>query len=330
LQPEIVQNIELVYTKSQPQRLDKFLISSEVAELHSRSYIEKLIAGNLIRVNAKDVKKSYLLQEGDTIGIDIPQKEPAAVIPQDIPLEIIYEDEYLVVIDKQAGITVHPAVGNPAGTLVNALMHHLQGNLSQGSDVLRPGIVHRLDKDTSGLLIVAKDDRTHALLSKMFQEKAVKKTYLAITVGVPKTPEGIIETFIDRSRTDRKKMAVSPTGKTAITHYRVWQDYHYFSVLQIGLETGRTHQIRVHFSHLNCPILGDTTYSGLKQTLSMLPMQYHKKVKFLLANHLQRQALHAWKLQFAHPVTGQELLFEAPLPTDIQYALDWLERNFNE
>jgi 23S rRNA pseudouridine1911/1915/1917 synthase len=320
--------MKIIYKEKEFQRLDKFLSNNQIDELHSRSYIDKLIESGAIQVNDKPAKKSQILKNGDVISIDFPPKKDLNIEPQNIPLEIVWEDDYLVIVNKQAGLTVHPAAGNSDGTLVNALMHHLQGNLSSGSDALRPGIVHRLDKDTSGLLIVAKDDKTHALLSAMFQEKKVKKTYLAITVGVPKEAEGTIDTMVERSRNDRKKMAVSNSGKKAITHYRVSQDYSFFSVVEIDLETGRTHQIRVHFSHLNCPVLGDETYSSLKRTLSTIPHHFHKKVKFLLAKHLQRQALHAYKLEFSHPITGEQISVQAPIPDDMQYVLNWLERNF--
>ena len=188
--------------------------------------------------------------------------------------------------------------------------------------------MHRLDKDTSGLIIAAKDDKTHSLLSRKFQAKEIKKTYLAITVGAPKENQGTIDTFIERSKTDRKKMAVSKNGKHAVTHYRVLQDYGFFAVVEVDLETGRTHQIRVHFSSLNCPILGDETYSNLKRTLNTIPHQFHKKVKFLLAKHLKRQALHAQKLAFLHPITEEQVAVEAPIPEDMQYTLDWLKKNF--
>ena len=249
--------------------------------------------------------------------------------PENIPLDFIWQDKYLAIINKPAGVAVHPGAGNPKGTIVNALMFHLKGKLSTSYDPLRPGIVHRLDKDTTGLLIVVKDDRTRSLLSKMFQERKIQKFYKAITVGIPKETEGTIETFIDRSKKDRKKMGISLSGKKAITHYKIIEYYDFFSLVEIILETGRTHQIRVHFSDINCPILGDSTYSTLKRTLSIIPFHYQKKIKYLLANHLKRQALHAYKLEFIHPVTGKEIKVEAPLPEDMSYALNWLKENFS-
>ncbi|MCK4700864.1 MAG: RluA family pseudouridine synthase [Bacteroidales bacterium] len=186
-----------------------------------------------------------------------------------------------------------------------------------------------MDKDTTGLLIVAKDDKTHSLLSQQFQNRQIKKYYKAITVGIPKTAEVTIETYIERSLKDRTKMTVSNSGRIAITHYKIKKYFDFFSLVDIRLETGRTHQIRVHFSHINCPILGDNTYSTLKRTLSIVPFHYQKKIKYLLANHLKRQALHAYKLEFIHPVTGKEIKVEAPLPEDMEYTLNWLKEHFS-
>ncbi|MCD4797062.1 MAG: RluA family pseudouridine synthase [Candidatus Cloacimonetes bacterium] len=321
--------MRIEYKEKNHQRIDKFLKERKIEELYSRSFIDKLIIEEYIKVNGNPVKKSHLLKSGDIIKIDIPQPESLEIIPENIPINILWEDEYLVIVNKPAGMIVHPGAGNPDGTLVNALMYHLKGNLSSGSDVLRPGIVHRLDKDTTGLLIAAKDDRTHSLLSQMFQDRKIKKTYLAITVGAPAENHGTIETNIERSSADRKKMTVSENGKKAVTHYKILEHYDFFSVMELGLETGRTHQIRVHFSSINCPILGDDTYSSLKRTLNIIPSHFHKKIKHLLANHLKRQALHAYKLKLVHPITGKEINVEAPLPQDIKYTLDWLKKSFN-
>lgn len=329
-QSEIEKSIKVRYTQTNQERIDLFLSNLEEEELISRSFIDKLIRSGLVRVNGHEIKKSYKLTNGDQIEIQIPKRKDAEVLPQNLPLDVLYEDEFLAIINKQAGISVHPGAGMEDGTLVNALMHHLKCNLSRGSNPLRPGIVHRLDKDTSGLLITVKDDKTHALLSRMFLEKEIEKTYLAIVCGVPSEKYGTIETCIERSKTDRKKMAVSQNGRTAITHYKVLRDYHFFSTIEIALETGRTHQIRVHFSHLNCPVLGDRVYNSLKRTLSLTNVQFHKKIKYLLANHLHRQALHASRLEFIHPITRQKMRFAAPLPEDIKYTLSWLERNFGE
>ena len=321
--------MKISYKEQISQRIDKYIASLDLAEIYSRAYVDKLILKGNVLVNGKHEKKSYKLQTGDELEITFPDPPENEIIPQEIPLDIVWEDEYLLIVNKPAGLTVHPAAGNPDGTLVNGLVYHFKENLSKGTGDLRPGIVHRLDKDTSGLLIVAKDDRTHARLSEMFQNRSIEKIYLAITVNAPSQTIGTIDTFIDRSKADRKKMAVSSSGKRAVTHYEVLQNYDFFSVCRIILETGRTHQIRVHFSHLNCPILGDITYSSLKRTLNTIPHNFHKKAKHLLANHLKRQALHAYKLKFIHPITGEEIIAEAPIPDDMQYTLSWLKKNFD-
>ena len=320
--------MKIVFNERTNQRIDKYLASFEIEELYSRSKIDKLILENHIKVNEAPVKKSYILQLGDVIEIFIPPAEDLSLIPEDIPLEIMYEDKDLAIINKPAGLTVHPAPGNTHGTLVNALLYHFRGKLSTGNDPCRPGIVHRLDKDTSGLILVAKNDKVHSLLSTMFQERKIDKFYKAITVGIPKESEDTIETFIERSKTNRKKMMVSNSGKTAITHYKIEKYFDFFSIVEIKLETGRTHQIRVHFSHINCPILGDNTYSSLKRTLNFIPSNFHKKLKDLLSNHLQRQALHSFKLEFIHPISEKKISVEIPLPDDILYAINWLNQNF--
>ena len=225
-------------------------------------------------------------------------------------------------------MTVHPAPGNYTGTLVNALVYHFADSLSSGGDENRPGIVHRLDKDTSGLLIIAKDDKTHSLLSTMFQNREIKKNYKAVVIGNPEPLQDTINAPITRSKTDRKKMTVGEDGRIAITHYDTIESYDYFAFLDINIETGRTHQIRVHFSHINHPVLGDQTYSSLKRTLNMIPANIHKKLRYLLSNHLNRQALHAYRLEFIHPILNKKIELECPLPEDMQYTIEWLERFF--
>jgi len=321
--------MKFIFDSQQSQRLDKYVISLELPEVYSRSYVNKLIDGENILVNGILEKKSYKLSSGDTIEINLPEKKnDFSVEPQDIPLEIIYQDKYLAIVNKPADMAVHPAPGHPRYTLVNAAAYHLQGQLSCGATRYRPGIVHRLDKDTTGLIILAKDDKTHALLSDLFQKREIEKYYLAITAGVPQESSGTIQTYLGRSTTDRKKMAVLEAGKWAVTHYSTEEYFDFFSLLKIKLETGRTHQIRVHFSYINCPILGDQTYSSVKRTINQIPENYKKKAKYLLANHLQRQALHAYQLRFIHPITQQEIFAEAPIPADMQYALQWLRKNF--
>jgi len=320
--------MKIEYKENEKQRIDKYLVSLNLEELYSRSFIDKLLKNEAILVNGKVVKKNHKLTSSDIIEITIPPKDEVEIKPQNIPFDIIWEDDDIVIVNKPAGLVVHPGAGISDGTLVNALMYHFKEVLSTRHDPLRPGIVHRLDKETSGLLIVAKNDKVHSLLSRMFQDRIIKKTYLAVTVGIPPKTEDTINTMIGRSKRDRIKMTVTDDGRDAITHYKIIKYYDFFSVSEIILETGRTHQIRVHFSHINCPILGDNTYSTLKRTLSIVPFHYQKKVKYLLANHLKRQALHAYKLEFEHPITKEIIKVEAPIPEDIQYTLDWLDKYF--
>ncbi len=300
----------------------------KLPELYSRSFIEKIIADAHVKVNNVDVKKSYLLKQGDTISISIPELAPTDIVPQDIPLNIIYEDEFLAVINKPAGLVVHPGFGNPDQTIANAVVHRYKAGHNEMETGNRPGIVHRLDKDTSGLMLIAKDDRTQSLLSGLFSSRQVRKTYLAISTGVPDSFEDKVETLISRSVSNPLKMAVSNTGRTAVTHYRIMHYYQCFALLQIDLETGRMHQIRVHLAHRNIPVLGDRLYNSLRNVQNFVPDNLQKKVTELLANHLKRQALHAWKLQFTHPCTGQALTLTAPLPDDMVYTLDWLDKYF--
>ncbi len=320
--------MKIEYLENEKLRIDKYIVSLELKELFSRSFIDKLLKEEAILVNGKPVKKNYKLTHSDIITIELPEKEELEIKPQNIPIEIIWEDDDIAIVNKPVGLVVHPGAGISKGTLVNALMFLFNEKLSDQHDPQRPGIVHRLDKDTSGLLIVAKNDRVHSLLSRMFQDRKIKKTYLAITVGIPAIAEDTITTLIGRSKKDRIKMTVTSEGRQAITHYKIAKYFDFFSLVEIELETGRTHQIRVHFSHINCPILGDNTYSTLKRTLSIVPFHYQKKVKYLLANHLKRQALHAYKLEFEHPITKEIIKAEAPIPEDIQYTLDWLEKYF--
>jgi 23S rRNA pseudouridine1911/1915/1917 synthase len=320
--------MKIEYLENKKLRIDKYIVSLELEELYSRSFINKLLQEEAILVNEKPVKKNYKLSQSDIITIEVPKKDELEIKPENIPLDIVWEDDDIAIVNKPVGLIVHPGAGVQDGTLVNALMYHFNKKLSAQHDPQRPGIVHRLDKDTSGLLIVAKNDRVHSLLSRMFQERIIKKTYLAITVGVPSIAEDTIKTLIGRSKKDRIKMTVTTDGREAVTHYKIIKYFDFFSLVEVELETGRTHQIRVHFSHINCPILGDNTYSTLKRTLSIIPFHYQKKVKYLLANHLKRQALHAYRLEFEHPITKEIVKAEAPIPEDIQYSINWLEKYF--
>lgn len=320
--------IKVIYDKEDPSRLDKHLVDLRIQELYSRTFIEKLIAEDRILVNNIPVKKSYQLNLGDEISLSLPPPEPCEIIPQDIPLHIIYEDEDLAVINKPAGLIVHPGFGNPDQTLVNAIVYHFGNNLSSGKELNRPGIVHRLDRGTSGLMIITKNDHTQAQISEMFARREVKKTYLAITSGVPDPLEDAIETCITRSISNPRKMCVADEGKWSLTYYKTIKLFHYFSMVKVKLETGRMHQIRVHFADRNIPILGDLLYNTRRYVHSIVPENMKRKVTELLTTHLLRQALHAWRLEFTHPISGKELDIKAPLPEDIVYTISWLDRNF--
>jgi len=320
--------IRMVYEPDEPLRLDKFLVEMNIQELYSRSFIERLIDSDSILVNSIPIKKSYQLRHGDEILINLPEPEPQDVFAQDIPLDVVYEDEDLAIINKAAGMIVHPGFGNPDGTLVNAILHRFGNQLSAGREMNRPGIVHRLDRGTSGLIIIAKNDAAQAKLQDMFAARTVKKTYLAITTGVPDPDYGSIETYIARSTKNPRMMCIADEGRYALTHYETLKTWHYFALLKVNLETGRMHQIRVHFAHLNYPVLGDLLYNTRRYVYSILPQNMKRKSTELLTTHLHRQALHAWQLSFTHPFSGKEIEAFAPLPEDLIYTLDWLEQHF--
>jgi 23S rRNA pseudouridine1911/1915/1917 synthase len=253
---------------------------------------------------------------GQAFAVTLPPPVEAEAMAQDIPLVIVHEDADLIVIDKPAGLVVHPAAGNLDGTLVNALLHHCQGELSGIGGVARPGIVHRIDKDTSGLLVVAKSDRAHEGLALQFKDHSIDRLYAAVVYGVPLPGSGTVDTWIGRSDADRKKMAVhrEGRGKHAVTHYRTVQKLRGAALVECRLETGRTHQVRVHMAHLGHPLIGDPVYGrerkGFKSILETLSFK--------------RQALHAKRLGFIHPVTGQALSFDSQLPADMQELLSEL------
>lgn len=272
----------------------------------TRVMSQKLIEQGNVKVNGKNVKTSYKLNENDKVEVEIPEVKEVCIEAQDIPVEVLYEDNDIIVVNKPKGLVVHPANGNPDGTLVNALMKICKGTLSGIGGEIRPGIVHRLDKDTSGVLIVAKNDKAHLALCKQIKNREVKKTYLALTRGIIKENEATINMPIGRSTTDRKKMAVVKTGKEAITHFKVLERFKENTLLEINLETGRTHQIRVHLSQIGYPIVGDMVYSNGKNKFGV-----------------QGQMLHAWKIKFMHPIAGKEMEIEAPLPP---YFKDVLEK----
>lgn len=291
-----------IFVEEGMQRLDKYIAQKE--ECLSRVMIQKLIEEGNILVNGEKSKPSYNVQAGDRITIQIPEVKTTDLKAQEIPLDIIYEDDDIIVVNKAKGMVVHPAVGNPDGTLVNAIMAHCKGNLSGIGGELRPGIVHRLDKDTSGLLIIAKNDKAHLEMSEQIQKRQVKKTYLALVRGAISENEATINMPIGRSTRDRKKMAVNKNGKEAITHFKVLDRFVGYTYLQVRIETGRTHQIRVHMAEIGHPVVGDMVYSNGKNEFGV-----------------EGQMLHATSLEFKHPITGEEMHLDAPLPEYFEEVL---------
>lgn len=299
---------ELFTARESYARADVFL--SENLTGYTRSAVKKLFSGGYVSINGKPAKPSQAVSAGDVVRATLPDAEEYSAKPENIPLDIIYEDGDVAVVNKPQGMTVHAGNGNTEGTLVNALLYRLD-SLSGINGVLRPGIVHRIDKDTSGLLVVAKNDKAHLSLSKQIEEKTCRRTYLALLEGVVKRDGGTVTTYIGRDPSDRIKMAVvSPEkGKLAITDYTVLKRYkENFTLCRFDLHTGRTHQIRVHARHLGYPVVGDPVYGIKKQRFS-----------------LNGQLLHAWRLQFTHPATGEEMCFEAPLPDYFKSVLSKLK-----
>jgi 23S rRNA pseudouridine1911/1915/1917 synthase len=277
----------------------------------SRERLKALIRSGAVEAKGEAVRDPAIKVRGDEIfHITVPEPEPAHNVPQDIPLKIVFEDEHLLVVDKPAGLVVHPAAGNRDGTLVNALLHHCSGSLSGIGGVARPGIVHRIDKDTSGLLLVAKTDVAHEGLAKQFAAHSIDRRYLAIVSGVPQQSQGIVDAPLARSAANRKKIAVvaGPRGKRAVTHWKRLNVLRDTTLVECRLETGRTHQVRVHMASIGHPLIGDPVYGR--------PGRTHGK----LLNELGfgRQALHAAELGFTHPVTGRRLSFSSPMPPDMQ------------
>jgi 23S rRNA pseudouridine1911/1915/1917 synthase len=299
----------------QKERLDIFLTNS--IEKSTRSRIQKLIKSNLVLINGEPAKANYKVVPNDIIEVTIPvSPRPETVEPEDIPLEIIYEDDDLLILNKPAGVVVHPALGNHTGTLVNALLHYT-GKLSSVNEEVRAGIVHRIDKDTSGLLLVAKDDWIHSELAKQFAAHTIDRTYWAVAWGRFKDDEGEIIGNIGRSKKDRKLFAVVENeGKHAHTFYRVIEEYEFASLIELKLKTGRTHQIRVHLNSVNHPVFGDATYGGRKIAYGLNLPKIKSRVENLL-KIIDRQALHAKTLGFVHPRSGNKMEFDSELPEDI-------------
>lgn len=288
-------------------RLDSFL--AQAFPQYTRSYLKQLINEGNVFLNGQTAKASAKVKDGDEITLHIPGRQETAILPEDLPLDIIYQDADIAVVNKAQGMVTHPAVGNYTGTLVNALLYHLK-DLSGINGQLRPGIVHRLDKDTSGLLVIAKNDDAHRSLSAQIGAKTARRVYLALVYGNIKTDEGVIVTQLGRDPRDRKKMAVVRSGgREAVTQYKVLARYDGYTLVECTLKTGRTHQIRVHLKHLGFPVVGDPVYT-------------RRKDKF----GLQGQLLHAYKLGLQHPRTGEQMEFSAPLPDYFERVLSSLKK----
>ncbi len=306
-----------------PLRIDKFLYNK--IEGTSRNRIQSAADAGSILVNNLPARSSYKVKPMDVISIVLPHPpRKLELIPQDIPLEIVYEDDQLLVVNKKAGMVVHPGHGNYTGTLVNALMFHLKDNPLFRSGEERPGLVHRIDKNTSGLLVVAKTERAMSHLAMQFFKKTTRRTYNALVWGEPPEEEGTITGNLGRNPRDRKKMMVFPDGdqgKNAVTHYRILEKLGYVTWMECRLETGRTHQIRVHFMYIKHPLFNDSEYGGDQILRGTTFTKYKQFVNNCFAI-LPRQALHARSLGFVHPVTGKELFFESELPQDISTVLD--------
>ena len=293
------------------KRLDVYV--SSVLEV-TRSSAQGMIEQGLVEVNGSVQNKNYRLREGDCVEIEEQELKELTVEPENIPIDIVYEDDDIIVVNKASGMVVHPAPGNESGTLVNALLYHCKESLSGINGVIRPGIVHRIDKDTSGLLVVAKNDESHVFLSSLLKDHGIKRIYHAIVVGHYKENKGTVNAPIARHPVDRKKMAVVPGGREAITHYEVIEEYPSFTYAKFQLETGRTHQIRVHTSYIGHPIIGDEVYGGGKTV-------FEKNNKGLLDG----QILHARTLSFPHPRTKEIVSFECDLPSNFKALLERLK-----
>ena len=288
------------------QRLDMYIASLDL-DL-SRSMAQKIIENGQALVNGKVHKASYKTKLGDKIEIELLEPKETNLEAQDIPLDIIYEDGDILVVNKPKGMVVHPGNGNPDGTLANAVLNHCKKNLSGIGGEIRPGIVHRLDKDTSGLIVIAKNDKAHINLSKQIQDRKVKKIYTALVRGIIPEDAATINMPIGRSNTDRKKMAVRKDGKVAITHIKVIKRYEKYTLIRVKIDTGRTHQIRVHMAEIGYPVVGDEVYSNGKNEFNV-----------------HGQMLHSTSLDFVHPITGKQMHFEAPLPKYFEDVLNKLD-----
>lgn len=296
-----------VPTEERGTRLDSFLAAC--LDGITRSAAARLIETNCVLVNGKPAGKSLKLAGGEALSVSLPTPEPIEALPQDIPLDVVYEDEDVIVVNKPVGLVVHPAPGHPDGTLVNALLHHCAGSLSGVGGQLRPGIVHRIDRDTSGLIIAAKNDAAHIGLAAQLSDHTLARTYECLASGNFREDSGTVDAPIDRHHSDRKKMAIVPDGRRAVTHWEVIARYNGATHLRCRLETGRTHQIRVHLASIGHPILGDTVYGNKKPVPG-----------------LTGQCLHAVGLEFIHPRTGEKIALTCPIPDEFVRMLDKLKK----
>lgn len=287
------------------ERIDRFLADSQDL---TRSFLQKILKEGEVIVNGKSVKANYKLRKGDRIEFEIPEAVEPDIVAEDIPLSILYEDADVLVVDKPKGMVVHPAAGHYSRTLVNAVMYHCKGKLSGINGVLRPGIVHRIDRDTTGSIIICKNDMAHNEIARQLKDHSINRRYRAIVTGVLKDEEGTIEGAIGRDKKDRKKMAITADGKPAVTHYRVLQRFKHYTYVECVLETGRTHQIRVHMASIGHPLLGDEVYGRRSDKYKC-----------------EGQCLHAMTLGFHHPRTGEYIEVNAPLPPYFEHLLAVLE-----
>jgi len=319
--PEPRETMRLVVPEGErPKRIDVYL--TRQVENATRTKVQAAIEAGMVLVNGKPTKPSYSLSPGDIIDVTFPRPPRPEALPEAIPLEILHEDDSLLIVNKPAGMVTHPAYGNYTGTLVNALLHHCD-QLSRTREAVRPGIVHRLDKETTGLMVVAKSDAVHAHLARQFSRRTIDREYWAIVWGRFHEERGVIEASLARSKRDRKKVTVAEEGKHAITEYTVLRQFDFLTLIRLKLQTGRTHQIRVHLAHIGHPVFGDPTYGGRNPAWNGLERKKAQRAANLL-KEIARQALHAKTIGFVHPKTGEKMRFDSDLPDDMRTVLDLL------